>query len=109
MNIFLHQNKNNNLNLLKKIILILIPFCLVSIPIKAFAETDKEKMWYGFYNGVIGMICKFYKEGYLPEEYAKENYKYWYSSIDEKIKTNNVKDRLIKRGNKDPKCRHLMP
>ena len=109
MNIFLHQNKNNNLNIWKKIILILIPFCLVYIPNKAFAETDKEKMWYGFYNGVISMICKFYKEDYLPEEYAKANYKYFYSTIDEKIKTKNIKDRLIKRGYKDPNCRNLMP
>ena len=94
---------------MKKIILILIPFYLVAISNKALAETDKEKMWYGFYNGVISMICKFYKEGYLPEKYAKENYEYWYSTIDEKIKTNNIKDRLIKRGNKDPNCRNLMP
>ena len=109
MNIFLHQNKNYKLNLLKEIILILIPFCIVSIPNKAFAETDKEKIWYGFYTGVTDMICRFYKKGYLPEEYAKKEYKQWYSTIDEKIKTNNIKDRLIKNFNKDPNCKNLMP
>ena len=102
MNFFLHQNQN----FLKKIILILIPFCLVSIPNKAFAVTDKEKMWYGTYNGIFIMICKFYKQGYLPEEYAKKNYKEWYSTIDENIKNNDIKDRLIKRANK---CRNLTP
>ena len=59
------------------------------------------------------MICKSYNEGYLPEEYAKANYKYWFSTIDELVKinnfTNNFKNRLIKKGNKDPNCRNLMP
>ena len=105
MNFFLHQNKN----FLKKFILIFFPICLISIPNKALANIEKERFMTGYYFGTINTICKFYKEGYLPEEYAKANYEYWYSTIDEKIKTKYIKDRLIKRGNKDPNCRKLMP
>jgi len=109
MNFFLHQNKN----FLKKIILIFIPICLISIPNKAFADISKERFFSGYYYGMISIICKFYKEGYLPEEYAKANYKNLYSSIDKVEKNNNFtkyfKDVIIKRGNKDPNCRNLMP
>ena len=109
MNFFLHQNKN----FLKKFILIFFPICLISIPNKALADISKERFMTGYYFGTINIICKFYKEGYVPEEYAKSYYKRLYSAVDVMEKNNNFnkyfKSTIINRGNKDPNCRNLMP
>lgn len=94
---------------MKKLILLLIPFCLSSIPNRAFANNNLDKIWYGYFDATFWSTCSYYKQGYLPEEIAKRDFKFWYSKIDETIKNKITKDRLISRIYKDPKCRNLMP
>ena len=94
---------------MKKLILLLIPFCLSSIPNRAFANNNLDKIWYGYFDATFWSTCSYYKQGYLPEEIAKRDFKFWYPKIDETIKNKITKDRLISRIYKDPKCRNLMP
>ena len=66
-------------------------------------------MWVPYLNAIFWSACSYYKQGYLPEEIAKRDFKFWYPKIDETIKNKITKDRLISRIYKDPKCRNLMP
>ena len=94
---------------MKKLILLSIPFCLSSIPNRAFANNDLEKIWHGYLRAIFWSTCSYYKQGFLPEELAKRDFKFWFPKIDEKIKNKIGKDRLISEIYKDPKCRNLMP
>tara|TARA_Y100000813_G_C23839587_1_gene201381 strand:+ start:161 stop:490 length:330 start_codon:yes stop_codon:yes gene_type:complete len=109
MKFFFVKIKNKLKNILKKLILLLIPFCLISVPKKALAENNLENSLQWFFEGVTWTICNYYKEGYLPDEKAKKDVKYWFSIIDRDIKTKKIKDTIIAEFYKEAKCRNLMP
>ena len=66
-------------------------------------------MWVPYLNAIFWSACSYYKQGYLPEELVKRDFKYWTKVMDEKIKNKITKDIIVREIYKDPKCRNLMP
>ena len=94
---------------MNKPILLLFLFCLITVPNKASSEIAVERNLFWFFDGILFSTCTYYKQGYLPEKIAKRDFKFWYSRIEEDLKTEEIKERLIARHYKDVKCRNLMP
>ena len=94
---------------MKKLILLSFLFCLISAPNKVSSETAVERNLFWFFDGILFSTCTYYKQGYLPKKIAKRDFKFWYSEIEEDIKTQQIKESLIARHYKDLKCRNLMP
>ena len=76
---------------------------------RLFAKNDYEEMWSPYLMAIFWSTCSYYKQGYLPEELVKRDFKYWYKVMDEKIKNKITKDIIVGEIYKDPKCRNLMP
>jgi len=94
---------------MKKFILLLLLFCLISLPKKVSSKTAIERNLFWFFDGILFSTCTYYKQGYLPEKIAKRDFKFWFSKIEEDIKNEQIKESLIVRNYKDLKCRNLMP
>ena len=91
--------------------LFLISFCLLSLSNPAIAEFDDESYHYGYLRGWLSSTCFNYKKGHLTEERAKRSFKTAISLIDELIKNNAYKNKLLEYGDspRNSECKKLMP
>ena len=96
---------------MKRFKLFLISFCLLSLSNPAIAEFDDESYRYGYLRGWLSSTCFNYKKGHLTEERAKRSFKTAISLIDELIKNNAYKNKLLEYGDspRNSECKKLMP
>ena len=96
---------------MKKFKLFLISFCLFSLSNTAKAELDNDSYYYGYLRGYLSSTCFNYKKGHLTEERAKRSFKTAISLIDELVKNNAYKTKLLEYGDspRNSECKKLMP